>query len=208
MLPFSMDQDGPILHLNTPICHCEEFAVQHLHWWVCPYGPVVALPLLYSPDPGLPSVYSLNEPAMLWTNSKHLAAPSNNDNNVHEVGTPAMTFVLTNSLEVDAKSSQISLTDDEFIQYYTIDLDAANNRSVEAVNAGESKVSPKKAKKDKVAGDTKEDGESSSDGQDEGMCSEGGSQHPSLGVGFQGWSDNKGEDDIMAAVANIVAGLE
>ena len=27
VLPFSMDPDSPILHLNTPICHCNEFAV-------------------------------------------------------------------------------------------------------------------------------------------------------------------------------------
>ena len=31
VLPFSMGQDGLILHLNTPICHCDEFTVWHLH---------------------------------------------------------------------------------------------------------------------------------------------------------------------------------
>ena len=50
VLPFNMGPDGPILHLNTPICHCDEFAVQWLHQWTRPYGPVVALPLLYSPQ--------------------------------------------------------------------------------------------------------------------------------------------------------------
>ena len=53
VLPFSMGDDGPILHLNTPICHCNEFAVCRLHRWVHPYSPVVALPPLYSPDPGI-----------------------------------------------------------------------------------------------------------------------------------------------------------
>ena len=79
VLPFSMGQDGLILHLNTPICWCNEFAVRHLHQWVRPYGPVVALPPLYSPDPGLPNVYPLDEPPMLWTNSEYTAAVSNND---------------------------------------------------------------------------------------------------------------------------------
>ena len=76
VLPFSMGLDGPILHLNTPIHGCNEFAVQRLHRWVRPYGPVVALPLLYSPNPGLPNVFSLNEPPMLWTNTKYLADAS------------------------------------------------------------------------------------------------------------------------------------
>ena len=31
VLPFSIGQDGPILHLNTPMCHCDEFAVRRLH---------------------------------------------------------------------------------------------------------------------------------------------------------------------------------
>ena len=65
VLPFSMGPDGPILHLNTPICGCDEFTIWHLHRWVRPYGPVVALPLLYSPDPGLPNVFSLDELPML-----------------------------------------------------------------------------------------------------------------------------------------------
>ena len=65
-----------------------------------------------------------------------------------------MTFVLTDSLEVDAKLSHISLTDDRFIQYYTIDLNA-NNSSTEAVNAGESKVSPKKRRRTRQWGTPK-----------------------------------------------------
>ena len=44
VLPLSMGQDDPILHLNMPMHHCDEFAVQHLHQWVHPYGPVTALP--------------------------------------------------------------------------------------------------------------------------------------------------------------------
>ena len=62
VLPFSMGPDGPILHLNTPICACNEFAVWLLHRWVRPYGPVVALPPLYSPNPRLPNVFLLDEP--------------------------------------------------------------------------------------------------------------------------------------------------
>ena len=54
VLSFSIGQDGPILHLNTPIHHCDELAMQRLHRWVHPYGPVVALPPLYSPNPGFP----------------------------------------------------------------------------------------------------------------------------------------------------------
>ena len=170
MLPFAMSQDSPILHLNTLIHHCVKFGIWRLHRWVHLYDLVVALPLLYSPDPGLPSVYSLDEPAMLWMNTEHLAAQSDDDDDVREVGHPAMTFVSTNSLEVNAKSSQISLTNDKFIRYYTIDLDANNSsadKSNEVANVGESQLSPKKARKEKV-----------------------------------------GEDDIVTAVANIVAGLE
>ena len=85
VLPFNMGPDGPILHLNTPICHCDEFAVQWLHRWTCPYGPVVALPPLYSPDPGLPNMFQLDGPPMLWTNTEYLADASNN--NINEVGT-------------------------------------------------------------------------------------------------------------------------
>ena len=106
VLPFSMGPDSPILHLNTPICGCNEFAIWRLHQWIPPYGPVVALPLLYSPDPGLPNVFSLNEPPMLWTNTEYLADAS--DDNIKEVGYPAMTFVHTSCLDVNANSSQIS----------------------------------------------------------------------------------------------------
>ena len=125
VLPFSMGPDGPILHLNTPIRRCDEFAVRRLHQWVRPYGPVVALPPLYSPDPRLPNVFSLDEPPMLWTNTKYLADVSNND--VHEVGHPAMTFVHTSHLAVAANSSQISLTDDDYIQYVAVDDDAKDS---------------------------------------------------------------------------------
>ena len=113
VLPFGMGPDGPILHLNTPICGCNEFAMWRLHRWTCPYGPVVALPLLYSPNPGLPNMFQLDEPAMLWTNTEYLAdAP---DDDVHEVGHPAMTYIHTSHLEVNTNSSQISLTDDDYI---------------------------------------------------------------------------------------------
>ena len=211
VLPFGMSQDGRILYLNTSIHHCDEFAIWHLHWWVHPFGPVLVLPPLYSPDPGLPSIYLLNKPAMLWTNTKHLAVLSNYDDDVCEVGHPAMTFVSTSHLKVNAKSSLISLTNEKFIQYYTIDIDTNNSsteKSNEAANVSESQVTPKKTRKKKVVGDTKDDCDPSSNSQDDGMCSESGSQHPSLGVGFQGWSSDKGEGDITAAVANKGAELE
>ena len=125
VLPFSMGPEDPILHLNTPIHHCDKFAVQQLHRWVRPYGPIVALPPLYSPDPRLPNVFSLDEPAMLWTNTEYLADASDDD--VHEVGHPAMTFVHTSCLEVDANSSQISLTDEDYIQYIAVDDDTKDS---------------------------------------------------------------------------------
>ena len=81
----------------------------------------MVLPLLYSPDPGLPNVFSLNKPPMLWTNTEYVADASDND--VSKVGCPAMTFVHTSCLKVDTNLSQISLTDDEFIQYVTINND-------------------------------------------------------------------------------------
>ena len=209
VLPFSMGPDGPILHLNTPIHGCDEFAVQHLHRWVHPYGPVVALPLLYSPDPGLPNMFSLEELPMLWTNTEYLAAASDDD--ISKVGCPTMTFVSTSCLKVNANSSQISLTDDKFIQYVTIDIDAKDSTEVkgnEAPEMGKPKVTPKKTKKDKAKGDAKDDGESSSDDEDNGMFSDGKGQKLSHSVGFQGWSDDEAEGDELVAVANIVVHLE
>ena len=134
----------------------------------------MALPPLYSPDPGLPNVFSLNELPMLWTNTEYLADASNDD--VSKVGCPAMTFVHTSHLEVDANSSQISLTDDEFIQYVTIDNDAKDSTEAKgdgAAETGEPKVTLKKVKKDKVKGYAKDDGDSSDDDQDDGMFSDG-----------------------------------
>ena len=133
VLPFSMGLDSPILHLNTPIHSCNEFTMRWLHRWTHPYGPVMALPLLYSPDPRLPNVFQLSEPAMLWTNTEYLADAS--DDNVHEVGCPAMTYVHTSHLEVDANSSQISLTDDDYIQYFTVNDDAKDSTEAKSDEA-------------------------------------------------------------------------
>ena len=122
-----------------------------------------------------------------------------------------MTFVHTSRLEVNANLSQISLTDDEFIQYVTIDNDAKDSTEAkgdEAAETGEPKVTPKKARKDKVKGDAKDDGDSSSDDQDNGMFSDGKGQQRSHSVGFQGWSDDEAEGDEPVAVAKIVAHLE
>ena len=209
VLRFSMGPGSPILHLNMPIRGCNEFAVWHLHQWVHPYGPVVALPPLYSPDPRLPNMFSLDELPMLWMNTEYLADASNDD--ISKVGHPAMTFVHTSHLEVDANLSQISLTDDEFIQYITIDNDAKDSTKAkgdEAAEMDEPKVTPKKVKKDKVKGDAKDDGDPSSDNQDDGMFSDGKGQQLSHSAGFQGWSDDEAEGNEPAAVANIVAHLE
>ena len=191
---------------------CNEFTVWHLHRWVHPYGPVMALPPLYSPDPGLPNVYLLDELPMLWTNLEYMAAVSDDD--VSEVGHPAMTLVSTRHLEVDANTSQISLTNDEFIQYMTIDIDAKNSsgtKSNEAAGTGNTKVTP--MKKTKKAKKTKEeavdDDDSSSDSsQDAGVFSNGGGKQQSRSGGFQGWSNDKADGNEDVAVANIIAHLK
>ena len=209
VLPFSMGPDGPILHLNTPICGCNEFAVWWLHQWVCPCDPIVALPSLNSPDPGFPIVFSLDEMPMLWTNTEYLADACDDD--IHEVGHLTMTFVHTSHIEVDANSSQISLTDDDYIQYVTVDNDTKDSTEAkhdEAAKIGKPKVTPKKAKKDKVEGNAKDGGNSPSDDQDDGMFSDGEGQEPSKSTGFQGWSDDEVEGDELVAVPNIVRHLE
>ena len=160
----------------------------------------MALPLLYSPDPRLPNVFQLDEPPMLWTN-----------NDVHEVGHPAMTYIHTSHLEVDTNSSQISLTDDDYFQYVTVNDDAKDSTQVkhdEAAKTGKPKVTPKKAKKDKPKGDAKDGSNFPSDDQNNGMFSDGKGQQPSNSTGFQGWSDDEAEGDEPTVVANIVRHLE
>ena len=101
---------------------------------------------------------------MLWTNTEYLADTSDND--IHEVGCPAMTFIHISHLEVDTNSSKISLTDDDYIQYITVDdntKDSIEAKGNEAAKTGEPKVTPKKAKKDKPKGDAKDGGNSPSD---------------------------------------------
>ena len=128
VLSFNMGPDGPMLHLNTPIHRCDEFAMWQLHQWTHPYGPVVALPPLYSPDPRLPNMFQLNDLPMLWTNTEYLADADNDD--VNEVGHATPTFIHTSHLEVYANSSQISLTDDNYIQYVTVDDNAKDSTDV------------------------------------------------------------------------------
>ena len=203
-----MGLDGPILHLDTPIRRCNEFAMWQLHQWTRPYGPVVVLPPLYSPDPGLPNVFQLDGLPMLWTNTEYLADAS--DDNVDEVGCPALTFVHTSHLEINANLSQISLTDD-YIQYITVDDDAKDSTKAkcdDAAETGEPKVTPKKAKTDKPKGNAKDGSDYPSDDQDDGMFSDGEGQQPSNSTGFQGWSDDEAEGDEPTAVANIVRHLE
>ena len=209
VLPFNMGLDGLILHLNTPIHCCDEFAVRWLHWWIHPYGPVAMLPLLYSPNPRLPNMFQLDRLPMLWTNTEYLADASDDD--VNEVGCPALTFVHTSHLEIDANSSQISLTNDDYIQYVTVDDNAKDSTEVkcdEAAETGEPTATPKKAKMDKPKGDAKDGSDSHSDDQDDGMFSDGEGQQPSNSTGFQGWSDDEAEGDEPTVVANIVRRLE
>ena len=209
VLPFNTGADGPILHLDMPIRHCDEFAVWRLHQWIHPYGSVATLPPLYSPDPRLPNVFQLDGPPMLWTNTEYLADASGDDPN--EVGHPALTFVHTSRLEVDTNSFQISLTDDDYIQYITVDNDAKDSseaRHGEAAKTGKPTCTPKKAKTDKPKGNTKDDSGSHSDNQDDGMFLDGEGQQPSNSTGFQGWSDDHAEGDKPTVVANIVKHLE
>ena len=111
---------------------------------------------------------------MLWTNTEYLADASNDD--VNEVGHPTLTFIHTSCLEVNANLSQISLTDDNYIQYITVNNDAKDSTKAkcdEAAETGKPKVSPKKAKKNKAKGNAKDGGHSPSDDQDDGMFSDG-----------------------------------
>ena len=209
VLPFNTGADGPILHLNMPICHCDEFAVRQLHQWIHPYGSVAMLPLLYSPDPRLPNVFQLDGLPMLWTNTEYLADASND--NVNEVGHPALTFVHNSHLEVNANSSQISLSNDDYIQYITVDDDTKDSSEAkhgEAAKTGKPIGTSKKAKTDKPKGNAKDDGSSHPDDHDDGMFSDGEGQQPSNSTGFQGWSDDEAEGDEPTAVANIVKCLE
>ena len=85
---------------------------------------------------------------------------------VNEVGCPALTFIHTSHLEINANSSQISLTDDNYIQYITVDDDAKDSTKAkhdEAAKMGEPTVTPKKTKTDKPKGDAKDGGNLPSD---------------------------------------------
>ena len=121
-------------------------------------------------------MYPLDELPMLGTNSEYMAAASDDD--VNEVGHPAMTLVSTSCLEVNANSSQISLTNDEFIQYMAINVNAKNRsgtKSNEAAETGDAKVTPtKKTNKTKTKENAVDDGDSFFDGsQDAGVFSDG-----------------------------------
>ena len=125
-----------------------------------------------------------------------------------------MTLVTTSCLEVKANSSQISLTNNEYIQYITIDVDAKNSsgaKSNEAAEMGNTKVtlSKKTKKTKKVKEDAKDDGDSSSDSsQDASVFLDGEGQQQSKSGGFQGWSDDEADGNEEVAVANIISHLE
>ena len=146
---------------------------------------------------------------MLWTNTKYLADASDDD--VNEVGCPVLTFVHTSHLEINANTSQLSLTDDNYIQYVTVDDDAKDRTEAkcgEAAKMGKPTATPKKAKMNKTKGNTKDGSDSHSDDQDDGMFSDGEGQQLSNRTGFQGWSDDEAEGDEPTTVANIVRCLE
>ena len=146
---------------------------------------------------------------MLWTNTEYLADAS--DDNVNEVGHPSLTFIHTSHFEVDANPSQISLTNDDYIQYVTVDdnaKDSSEAEHAEAAETGEPTGTPKKAEVDKPKGNTKGGGSSHSDDQDDGMFSDGEGEQPSNSAGFQGWSDDEAEGDEPTDMANIVKCLE
>ena len=103
------------------------------------------------------------------------------------------------------------MTDDNYIQYVTVDDDAKDSTEAkhgEAAEMGKPTAAPKKAKTDKPKGNTKDGGDFHSDDPDNGMFSDGEGQQPSNSTGFQGWSDDEVEGDEPTAVANIVRCLE
>ena len=175
VLPYSIDEDGPILHQDTPICLCGKFAIRCLHRWVHPFSPVVVLPPVFSPDIGLPNVYPLDELPMLWTNTEYTVPASDDDTNV--VGHLAMNLVTTSHLEANAKASQISLTDQEFICYMTVDVDANSANGNKADKTGDTKVTPLKKAKKSFKKTTKK--EVAIDGDDSSLTS---SQDPDAGL--------------------------
>ena len=76
-------------------------------------------------------------------------------------------------------------------QSTTITKDSTEAKGDGTAEMGKPKVTPRKVKKDKAKGDTKDDSDSSSDDQDNGMFSDGEGQQPSHSAGFQGWSDDE-----------------
>ena len=119
-------------------------------------------------------MFQLDGLPMLWTNTEYLADAS--DDNVNEVGHPALTFVHTSHLEVETNPSQISLTDDDYIQYITVNDNTKDSSEVkrgESAETGKPTGTPKKAKTDKPKGDAKDGGGPHSDDNDDGMFSDG-----------------------------------
>ena len=61
VLPFSTGADGPILHLNMPIHHCDEFMMCRLHWWIRPYSSVAHCLCYTVPIPDFPTYFNLTD---------------------------------------------------------------------------------------------------------------------------------------------------
>ena len=141
------------------------------------------------------------------------------DDDVNEVGHAVMTLVSTSCLEADANASQISLTDEEVIQYMTIEVNANNTNGTkgnEGDKTGNAKVTPskkvkkssKKTPKKEGARDDDDSSSTSSRNHDASVFSDNGDQQPSKSGGFKGWSDDDAEGNKGMAVANIIVNLE
>ena len=219
VLPIGVGKKGPILHLDTHAHPSCEFVVHGLHWWVHAFGLVVVLPPAFSPDVRLPNVYPIDELAMLWTNAKYMAPAPAGDANKLECS--AVTLVTTSRLEANANLSQISLTDEEFIRFMTIEPASNNTNANDANNTndanGNEKTPVKEAKKGTSKKTPKKDGTmseaaslSSTDSLDsDAVVYSNDEQQPAkLSGGFPGWSNEEMEEDEQEAIANISDDLD
>ena len=120
-----------------------------------------------------------------------------------------MTLVTTSRLQADANAPQISLTDEEYICFMTIESSANTNVANITNDAKKTPVkeakkgSEKTPKKDSAAGGMDSSSTSSMD-SDTGMFSDDDDEQPAKSGGFQGWSDDDVEADECDAMANII----
>ena len=161
ILSVADSKEGPILDLNMPIRASGDFVVHSLHRWIHPVGHVAVLPLAFNPDVGLSNIYLIEASGCLWTNKEFTAptSPSGTSTSEH----PAMTMITTNSLEANTSVSLVSLTDDNFVQYWLEDPIPSNGNNEETPHKATSKKeTPKKTPKKKSSFDEDELNSSSS----------------------------------------------